>query len=73
MYHRNDPQKSPFGRFLFVLGFAMFIFYMVLGLGLIFWNDIPLNLDKTYRYTFGGFLIVYSFLRLAKLIQTGRY
>lgn len=72
MLRRENQQKSPQKRFLFILGSVMFVFYFILGLTIIFWKDIPLNLDKTYRIVFGSFLIIYSFLRLIRLVQTRR-
>jgi uncharacterized membrane protein (DUF485 family) len=72
MFKRENQQKSPQKRFLFILGSVMFVFYFVLGLTILFWEDIPLNLSKTYRIVFGSFLIMYSFLRMVRLIQTRR-
>lgn len=72
MLKRENQQKSPQKRFLFILGSVMFVFYFVLGLTILFWEDIPLNLSRTYRIVFGSFLIMYSFLRMVRLIQTRR-
>jgi len=65
-------QKSPAKRFLSILGLCMFGFYFVLGLVIIFWKDFPLALDKTFRTLFGLLLIIYSFLRFARLWQNQR-
>lgn len=62
-------QKSPTKRFLSILGLFMFLFYFVLGLLIIFWKDFPIAIDQTYKNLFAGFLIVYSFLRFARLWQ----
>ncbi|MCX2452722.1 hypothetical protein OQX61_15695 [Pedobacter sp. PLR] len=62
-------QKSPQQRFLFILGLVMFTFYFVLGLLLIFWTDIPFEIQKTYRILFGVLLIVYAAIRFARLIN----
>jgi uncharacterized membrane protein (DUF485 family) len=72
MFKRENQQKSPQKRFLFILGSVMFVFYFVLGLTILFWEDIPLDLSRTYRIVFGSFLIIYSFLRMVRLIQTRR-
>lgn len=72
MFKRQNQQKSPQKRFLFILGSVMFVFYFVLGLTILFWEDIPLDLSRTYRIVFGSFLIIYSFLRMVRLIQTRR-
>jgi len=64
-----DRQKSPAKRFLSILGLFMFGLYFVLGLVVIFWKDFPINMERTYRILFGLVLIVYSFLRFARLWQ----
>ncbi|WGQ07624.1 hypothetical protein QG516_13715 [Pedobacter gandavensis] len=66
---RTFKQKSPQQRFLFILGLVMFTFYFVLGLLLIFWTDIPFEIQKTYRIMFGLLLIVYAAIRFARLIN----
>ena len=62
---------SPARRFVQLLGLVMFAVYLVLGLIIIFWNDFPIYLDisKNYRIIFGIVLIVYSFIRFARLVQ----
>jgi len=72
MFNSENQQKSPQKRFLLILGSVMFVFYLALGLALIFWNDIPLTLNKTYRVALGCFLILYAFLRLLRVLQTKR-
>lgn len=69
LHRRNEMQKSPQKRFLLILGLVMFAFYLVLGLIIIFWDEIPLSLNKTYRILFGSILIVYSFFRFVRLVQ----
>lgn len=66
---RKFSQKSPNQRFLTILGLAMFAFYFILGISVIFWKDFPLDIDPTYKNLFGVLLIVYSFLRFARLWQ----
>lgn len=65
----SKKQKSPTKRFLSVLGLFMFGFYFCLGLAIVFWENIPLNIDKAYRVLFGVLLIVYSFFRFVRLWQ----
>src|SRR5690606_5010426 len=60
-------RKSPAKRFLSVLGLAMFGFYLVLGIIIIFWKDFPLQIEGVYRILFGLLLIVYSFIRFVRL------
>ncbi len=74
-YNRNNEssypnrQKSPTKRFLSVLGLFMFGFYFVLGLVIIFWKNMPLEMDKNLRLMFGALLIIYSFFRFVRLWQ----
>ena len=70
MIERENRQKSPARRFLFIFGLFMFAFYFVLGMAIIFWDGVPLHLEKSYRVVFGVFLIAYSFLRLVRILQT---
>ncbi len=62
-------QKSPTQRFLSILGLCMFLFYFTLGLLIIFWKNFPLEINPTYKNMFGILLIVYSFMRFARLWQ----
>ncbi|QGA28013.1 hypothetical protein GFH32_17495 [Sphingobacteruim zhuxiongii] len=62
-------QKSPTQRFLSILGLFMFGFYFVVGLLVIFWNNFPIEINPTYKTLFGILLIVYSFMRFARLWQ----
>ncbi|MBB6502279.1 hypothetical protein [Pedobacter cryoconitis] len=62
-------QKSPQQRFLFILGLVMFTMYLVLGAALIFWKDIPFEIQPTYRILFGLLLIVYAIIRFFRLIN----
>ncbi|MET1054269.1 MAG: hypothetical protein ABWY16_03090 [Pedobacter sp.] len=62
-------QKSPQQRFLFILGLVMFAMYLVLGVALIFWKDIPFDIKPTYRILFGLLLIVYAGIRFYRLIN----
>jgi len=66
---RNQTQKSPQQRFLFVFGLIFFLLYFALGIMVIFWKQLPLQLTSTGRLAFGLLLIGYSFLRFIRLIQ----
>jgi len=68
-FNSNYRQKSPFKRFLSILGLFMFGFYFVLGLIIIFWDKFPLEIDHRYKTAFGILLIVYAFMRFARLWQ----
>ncbi len=66
----NIQKKSLFERFLLVLGIMFFLIYLVLGLMIMFWKKLPLNMDPMYRYAFGVLLIVYSAIRFLRLINS---
>ncbi|WP_236564844.1 hypothetical protein [Flavobacterium sp. MK4S-17] len=68
----NNKQKSPVQRFLFVFGMVFFLMYLVLGLMIIFWKEIPLAISPAGRYTFGGLLIIYSFIRFVRLLNKNK-
>jgi hypothetical protein len=65
-----NKQKSPKRRFLFILGAALFIGIFILGVLIMFWKALPLNLSDTQRYTFGGLFIVYGVLRFSRIMKT---
>lgn len=65
----RDRQKSPAKRFLLILGVVMLIVYLFLGVTIIFWDNFPLRMDKTYRIAFALLLIAYSFFRFTRLIK----
>ncbi len=62
-------QKSPQQRFLFILGLVMFAFYLVLGVTLIVWKDMPITIERTYRILLGVLLIVYAVIRFTRVIN----
>ncbi|WP_243231418.1 hypothetical protein [Flavobacterium pectinovorum] len=66
----NIQKKSLKERFLLVLGILFFLIYLVLGLMIMFWEKLPLNMDPLYRYAFGILLIVYSAIRFLRLINS---
>ena len=66
----SDKQKSPLRRFLFILGAAFFVVVVILGLMIMFWDKLPLQLSPTQRYTFGGLFILYGLLRFVRIFRT---
>lgn len=70
--YRNNTQKSPIQRFLSVLGMVFFLLYLALGIMIIFWDKLPLNISRNGRIAFGILLIAYSFFRFVRLIQKSR-
>jgi len=69
---QNNIQKSPLQRFLFVLGIVFFLMYFILGILIIFWDDLPLALSGNGRILLGVLLIGYSFIRFIRLLQNSR-
>lgn len=62
-------QKSPQQRFLLILGLVMFAFYLILGITLIVWKDMPVTIERTYRILLGVLLIVYAAIRFTRVIN----
>ncbi|TWR29750.1 hypothetical protein FPZ43_07785 [Mucilaginibacter pallidiroseus] len=65
----KEQQKSPKRRFLLILGVAAFIGFCILGLGLIFWDDIPFDIPKTQRTIYGSVILVYAVLRFSRYFR----
>lgn len=66
----NIRKKSPKERFLLVIGILFFLIYLVLGLIVVFWKNMPIDLQPNYRLAFGVLLIVYSFTRLLRFFNS---
>ena len=56
-------KKSLKERFLLVIGFLFFLIYFVLGVTMLLWESMPIDMLPKYRIMFGALLIGYSFLR----------
>jgi hypothetical protein len=65
----NDKQKSLKRRFLLILGIVTLLCIVGLGLMLMFWQDIPVELTNTQRKLFGGLIILYGILRFSRLLK----
>jgi hypothetical protein len=65
----NKEQKSPKRRFLLILGTAAFICFIVLGLMIMLWDRLPLQLEPYQRKLFGGFIIIYAVLRFSRVFR----
>lgn len=65
----NLPKKSLKERFLLVLGIVFFLMYLAMGLAIIFWKKIPLDMSFGYRVALGSILIVYAFARFIRFFQ----
>ena len=57
-----DMQKSPKRRFL-LLGIIRLVCVAVVGVLIMFWNKIDLNLSTTQKFVVGSLFIVYGVLR----------
>lgn len=68
----NKDQKSLLERFLLILGILFFLMYFVLGMAIIFWEKMPIEMPRTYRIAFGLLLIVYSFFRFVRFFKKDR-
>ncbi len=68
----NMKKKSPKERFLLVMGLLFFLVYLVLGLAVIFWTDLPLAMEFKYRIALGVLLIVYSIIRFQRFYNSNK-
>ena len=66
----NFMKKSLKERFLLVIGILFFLMYFVLGLIIIFWKNFPFAIQPNYRIAFGLLLIVYSFIRFTRFLNS---
>lgn len=69
---KNLMKKSLKERFLLVIGILFFLAYLILGLMIIFWKKLPLNLSSTARWAFGILLIVYALIRFVRLMNANQ-
>jgi hypothetical protein len=72
-FNFNKEQKSPKRRFLLILGTAAFICFVILGLMIMFWDKLPLQLQPYQRILFGAFIIGYAILRFSRLFKKDQY
>jgi len=68
----NFQKKSLNERFLLFIGILFFLIYLTLGLIIIFWENLSLEMSLVYRIAFGILLIVYSFIRFLRLLNTAK-
>ena len=71
-FKNNYQKKSLNERFLLFIGILFFLIYLTLGLIIIFWENLPLKMSLVYRIAFGILLIVYSFIRFLRLLNTAK-
>lgn len=68
----NMKKKSPKERFLLVIGVLFFLVYLILGLAVIFWEELPLAMEFKYRIALGVLLIVYSIIRFQRFYNSNK-
>jgi cytochrome c biogenesis protein CcdA len=68
-YIDNFKKKSLKERFLLVIGILFFLIYLTIGLTIIFWKKLPLNMPDSYRTALGIVMIVYAFLRFLRFFN----
>lgn len=71
----NFEKKSPKQRFLFIIGILFFSLYLFMGVMVIIWEIIfdkkfPILMASNYRIALGILLIVYSFIRAYRFINS---
>jgi hypothetical protein len=65
-------QKSLNGRFLFYIGILFLLVYFALGLTLIFWKQLPLQMPYNFRVAFGLLLMIYATIRFGRLLKNNK-
>lgn len=65
-------KKSLKERFLLVIGILFFLIYLTIGLVVIFWKQLPLNMERPYRIAFGILLIGYSMFRFYRFYKENK-
>ncbi len=63
------PKKSLQERFFLIIGILFFLVYLGLGLTIIFWEELPFEMEYKYRLAFGILLIVYAFIRFMRFFK----
>jgi cytochrome c biogenesis protein CcdA len=65
----HDKQKSLKRRFLLILGVTTLVCVTGMGLMVMFWDKLNLNLTNTQRYVVGGLFIAYGVLRFTRIFN----
>lgn len=68
----NNEKKSLKERFFLVIGMVFFVVYLAMGLTIIFWKGIPIDMKPGYRIAFGVVLISYSIIRFFRIINDNK-
>ena len=67
---QKQRKKSLKKRFFLIIGVMFFLVYLGLGITIIFWKDLPIQMEFKYRLAFGILLIVYSFFRFMRFFKS---
>lgn len=65
----NFKQKPLKQRFLLILGLVTFLCFLGLGLMIMFWERLPLNISNSQKYVFGSVIIIYAVIRFSRLFK----
>jgi cytochrome c biogenesis protein CcdA len=68
-----NKQKSLKRRFLLILGIATFVCVTAMGLMIMFWDKLNLDLEPWKRYLIGGLFILYGVLRFVRIFKKQPY
>lgn len=63
-------KKSPQERFLLVIRTLFFLVYLFMGLCIIFWEKLPLAMERKYRIALGLVLIGYAIIRFLRFFKS---
>jgi len=72
MSFNDNEQKSPKRRFLLILGVIAFTALIVFGLMVVFWDRMLPNIPKTQKMLYGILIIIYAFIRFARVFRKER-
>ncbi|MDY0089679.1 MAG: hypothetical protein RBR78_04860 [Flavobacteriaceae bacterium] len=71
-FNNNNKKKSLKERFILIIGILFFLIYLGLGLIVIFWKNLPLQMEYKYRIAFGILLIVYALIRFYRFFRENK-
>jgi len=71
-FFNNLKKKSLIERFLLIITILVFLAYFFMGVMVIFWKKLPLNMKMEYRIALGVLLIVYSIIRFFRFYNTNK-
>lgn len=72
-FNYNEKRKSPQRRFSLILGACALVCFIALGIMIMFWDALPIQLEHYQRILFGLFVIGYAILRFSRLFKKDQY